>query len=72
MKKVLVPLAFATLLLAGCKASVTPAMEDGMTTSSDSSVMMEASSSSVDAAVDVDVDAGASMEATSSSEATAQ
>ena len=68
MKKVLVPLAFATLLIAGCKASVTPSMDDGMATSSESSVMMEASSSSVDAAVEVD----ASVEATSSSEAAAE
>jgi len=39
-----------------------------MRTSSESSVMMEASSSSVDAAVEVD----ASLEATSSSEAVAE
>lgn len=69
MKKVLVPMAFATLLLSACSASVTPSTDDGMTTSSESSVMMEESSSSAD--VSAEVDAGAAMEATSS-EAAAQ
>jgi uncharacterized protein YceK len=70
MKKVLVPLAVATLLLSACKASVTaPASDDGMTASSASSVMGEKTDGA-----SVDVDAGAAMEATdsSSSQAAAQ
>lgn len=61
MKKVLVPMAFATLLLSACSASVTPSAEDGMTTSSESSVMMEESSSSVSSAAAVEVEAEAEV-----------
>lgn len=67
MKKILAPLAFATLLLSACQASVTaPATEE---TSTSSAAVMEASSSS-EATVEVDATVE-TMEATSS-EAAAQ